>query len=201
MSEADRLLIEKVKNGDKQAFELLVRKYQGRVASVIARTVSDSARVQDLTQEAFLKAYRALPNFRGDAAFYTWLFRIAVNTAKNHLMSASRSIPVNDMDLNDADRMAPQLQDTDTPEKQVLRSEMMATLEAVIESLAPAMQQAIILRDLEGHSYEEIAEKMACPIGTVRSRIFRGRQEIIDRMESYLRNGLGSAKGENGKVV
>ncbi|MBF0188420.1 MAG: sigma-70 family RNA polymerase sigma factor [Magnetococcales bacterium] len=186
MSNADIALVKKAKQGDKKSFEVLVRKYQGRVASVIARTVSDAVKVQDLTQEAFLKAYRALPNFRGDAAFYTWLYRIAVNTAKNHVMSRDRGIKISDVELEDADRLAPQLRDTNTPERMALRDEMLGTLKESIDELAPSMKQAIILRDLQGKTYEEIAEIMECPIGTVRSRIFRGRQEIVNRMKSYL---------------
>ncbi|ABK44279.1 RNA polymerase, sigma-24 subunit, RpoE [Magnetococcus marinus MC-1] len=189
MNEADEILVEKTKQGDKKAYEVLVRKYQGRVASVISRTVSDPVRVQDLTQEAFLKAYRALHHFRGDAAFYTWLYRIAVNTAKNFVMSQDRGIPMSDMDLEDADRLSPQLRDYDTPENQVLRGELMDALKVAIEELAPTMKQAIALRDLEGKSYEEIAEIMGCPIGTVRSRIFRGRQEIVNKLKDHLPNG------------
>ncbi|MBF0622138.1 MAG: RNA polymerase sigma factor RpoE [Magnetococcales bacterium] len=194
VSDADRLLINKVKEGDTKAFELLVRKYQGRVASVISRTVQDPAKVQDLTQEAFLKAYRALANFRGDSAFYTWLFRIAVNTAKNHVMSAGRGVPVNDIEYEKADRIATQLQDHDTPERQVLRGEMLKNLQAVINGLPDAMKEAIILRDLEGKTYEEIAQEVSCPIGTVRSRIFRGRQEIIEKMQGYLKSGNGQGQ-------
>ncbi|OSM04861.1 RNA polymerase sigma factor RpoE [Magnetofaba australis] len=189
MSEADRLLVEQAKQGDNRAYEVLVRKYQGRIASVISRTVSDPAKVQDLTQEAFLKAYRALHSFRGDAAFYTWLYRIAVNTAKNHLMSLDRGIPMSDVDVDDADRLAPQLRDSDTPERQVLRGELMDNLKRAIDELAPTMRLAIQLRDLEGKTYEEIAEAMDCPIGTVRSRIFRGRQEIMSRLKGYMDSG------------
>lgn len=188
MSQADRLLVERAKAGDKKAFELLVRKYQGRVGSVISRTVSAREKVEDLTQEAFLKAYRALPGFRGDSAFYTWLYRIAVNTAKNHLMSNDRGLPLSGLDLDEVDRsgISPQLREDDTPEKKLLRSEMIDKLKGAINQLAPSMRQAIELRELEGLSYEEIAESMDCPIGTVRSRIFRGRQEISDNLKAYL---------------
>ncbi|MBF0138386.1 MAG: RNA polymerase sigma factor RpoE [Magnetococcales bacterium] len=189
MSEADQILVEKVKKGDNRAFELLVRKYQGRIASVISRTVSDPSRVQDLTQESFLKAYRALPTFRGESAFYTWLFRIAVNTAKNFLMLAERGVPVSDLELDDADRMAPQLRDYNTPECQVLREELLETLDAAIQALPLAMRQAVEMRDLQDKSYEEIAQVMDCPIGTVRSRIFRGRQEIMDNVKQYIATG------------
>ncbi|MBF0153089.1 MAG: sigma-70 family RNA polymerase sigma factor [Magnetococcales bacterium] len=196
MSEADQILVEKVKKGDNKAFELLMRKYQGRIASVISRTVSDPSRVQDLTQESFLKAYRALPSFRGDSAFYTWLFRIAVNTAKNYLMLAGRGVPVSDLELDDADRMAPQLRDNNTPETQILREEFMETLENAIRKLPDAMRQAVEMRDIQDKSYEEIATALGCPVGTVRSRIFRGRQEIMDTMKHYISAGtrpLGSS--------
>ncbi len=186
MADSDHILVERAKKGDKKAFELLVRQYQGKVASVIARSVSDSDKVHDLTQEAFIKAYRALGSFRGDAAFYTWLYRIAVNTAKNHLMASGRGIPMSDMELEDADRVAPQLRDHETPERKVLRREMLENLERSIDSLAPSMKKAILLRDVEGHSYEEIAEVLGCPIGTVRSRIFRARHEVMERMKQYL---------------
>ncbi|MBF0626373.1 MAG: sigma-70 family RNA polymerase sigma factor [Magnetococcales bacterium] len=195
MSAADGILVEKAKKGDHKAFEVLVRKYQGRVASVIARTVSDRSRVQDLTQEAFIKAYRALPGFRGESAFYTWLYRIAVNTAKNWALSADRGVPISDMALEDADRVASQLHDHNTPERHLLRGELIAALNEAIAGLATVMREAIELRDIQGKSYEEIAAIMECPIGTVRSRIFRGRQEIVDRMSGYMKSGqpLGPA--------
>nr|CRH05567.1 RNA polymerase sigma-E factor [Candidatus Magnetococcus massalia] len=181
--------MDKAKAGDKKAYELLVRKYQGRVASVISRTVSDPIKVQDLTQEAFLKAYRALHHFRGDSAFYTWLYRIAVNTAKNFVMSQDRGIPMSDLDFADADRLSPMMREYDTPESQLLRGELMDALKIAIDELAPSMKQAITLRDLEGKTYEEIADIMECPIGTVRSRIFRGRQEIVGKLKEHLPNG------------
>lgn len=190
MSEADRILVDRAKAGDNRAFEVLVRKYQGRVASVIARYISDRERVEDLTQDAILKAYRALNSFRGDSAFYTWLYRIAVNTAKNHLLSADRGVPTSNIELEDADNSAPELRETDTPEQRVLRGELINNLRVAIDDLAPAMRQAIVLRELEGKSYEEIAEMMQCPIGTVRSRIFRGRQEIATRLNEYLAGGI-----------
>ncbi|MBF0176843.1 MAG: sigma-70 family RNA polymerase sigma factor [Magnetococcales bacterium] len=190
MVEADNILVEKVKKGDNRAFELLMRKYQGRIASVISRTVSDPSRVQDLTQETFLKAYRALPTFRGDSAFYTWLFRIAVNTAKNHLMVADRGVLAHDLELDDADKVAPQLRDYNTPERQLLQDELLETLDAAIRDLPEMMRKVIELRDIQDKSYEEIAALLECPIGTVRSRIFRGRQEIMDRMKRYLTAGV-----------
>ncbi|MBF0588415.1 MAG: RNA polymerase sigma factor RpoE [Magnetococcales bacterium] len=189
MSDADALLVKRSQKGDKRAFEILVRRYQGRVASVVSRLVSDPQKVQDLTQESFLKAYRALTKFRGDASFYTWIYRIAINTAKNHLLSKERTIPISNMELEDADRVSSHTRNSDTPEQQLLRSEMMDVLQAVLEELSPTMKRAILLRDLEGLTYEEIAEVMECPIGTVRSRIFRGRQEIIGRMRKYMGSG------------
>ena len=187
VSKEDALLVSKAKRGDKPAFELLVRKYQSRVASLIARTVHDSARVQDLTQEAFLKAYRALPKFRGDSAFYTWLYRIAVNTAKNFQLSSSRGVVLSDMEWESVDRLPSTPKETNTPEVRALQRELLGKLQKAIDSLAPTMREAIRLRELEGMTYEEIAEQMACPIGTVRSRIFRGRQEIANQMRSYMR--------------
>lgn len=189
MKNPDQLLVEQAQRGDHKAFELLVRQYQGRVASVIARTVFDSDRVNDLTQEAFIKAYRSLASFRGDSAFFTWLFRIAVNTAKNHLISMGKGLPMSDMELEDADRVASQLHNNETPERKILRKEMLDNLQKAINTLAPSMKKAILLRDVQGFSYEEIALAMECPVGTVRSRIFRGRQEVVDQMRGYLRSG------------
>ncbi|MBF0381364.1 MAG: sigma-70 family RNA polymerase sigma factor [Magnetococcales bacterium] len=190
-NEGDQLLVKRAKTGDKKAFEILVRRYQGKIASVISRSVSDPDKVRDLTQESLIKAYRALSNFRGDSAFYTWLYRIAVNTAKNHLMSSGRGINLNDMDLEEADRVAPQMRDNNTPERMALRQEMLGNLDEAISTLSPMMKKAILMRDVEGFSYEEIARDMGCPIGTVRSRIFRGRQEIVDQMQEYMDN-IGS---------
>jgi RNA polymerase sigma-70 factor, ECF subfamily len=187
-NEGDQLLVKKAKGGDKKAFEILVRRYQGKIASVISRSVSDPDKVRDLTQESLIKAYRALHNFRGDSAFYTWLYRIAVNTAKNHLMSSGRGINLNDMDLEEADRVAPQMRNNETPEWMALRQEMLVNLDKAINTLAPLMKKAILMRDVDGFSYEEIATEMDCPIGTVRSRIFRGRQEIVDQMQEYMDN-------------
>lgn len=189
MSAADQALVTKAKHGDKQAFELLVRKYQSRVAALIARTVPDSARVQDLTQEAFLKAYRALPKFRGEAAFYTWLYRIAVNTAKNYQISNQRGLAMSDMEWEEVDRLPNSPRETETPELRALQREMLTHLQNAIDSLPQTMREAIRLRELEGMSYEEIAKWMNCPIGTVRSRIFRGRQEIANQMRDYMYPG------------
>lgn len=186
--EQDRMLIDRAVAGDSKAFELLVRQYQGRVAAAIARMVPDPDKVNDLTQEAFIKAYRALPGFRGDSSFFTWLFRIAANTARSHFMAEGREISLSHVTLEETDWAAPQWHDHDTPERQILRQEMLANLQTAIDTLVPSMKKAILLRDVQGLSYEEIAKILECPIGTVRSRIFRGRQEIVDQMRGYLSN-------------
>ncbi len=186
--DADRILVEMAQKGDHKAFEILVRRYQCKVGAVISRLVSDPDKVRDLTQETFIKAFRALGNFRGDSAFYTWLYRIAVNTGKNHLQAQERGPRMSDDELEDSERMAPQLRNHDTPERQILRREMMANLTQAIAALPENMRLAIQLRDVEGHSYEEIARRLGCPIGTVRSRIFRSRQEIMERMQAYLQD-------------
>ena len=182
----DQILVNRAVAGDQKAFELLVRQYQGRVSSTIARMVADSDKARDLTQETFLKAYRALPNFRGDASFFVWLSQIAVNTTRNHFVSKGKEIPLSDMPLEDTDWAAPQWHDYETPERQVLRKEMLENLQAAMDTLVPVMKKAILLRDMQGLSYEEIAKILRCPVGTVRSRIFRGRQEIMDQMRGYL---------------
>lgn len=188
MSEADSILVEKVKGGDTKAFEILVRKYQGRVASIISRMVSDHGKIQDLVQEVFLKTYRSIDNFRGDSSFYTWLYRIAVNTAKNHYIMESRGVQLDStIDItDDGEQPIPQLRENETPESRMLRSELLGILKKAIDELAPAMKMVIVLRELEGKTYEEIAAVMDCPIGTVRSRIFRGRQELAEKLKDYL---------------
>ena len=182
----DRVLVNRTVGGDHQAFELLVRQYQGRIAAVIARMVANPDKVHDLTQEVFIKAYRALPNFRGDSAFFTWLFRIAVNTVRSHFIAEGKEVSLSDVTLEDMDWLAPQWQDHETPERQILRREMLENLQAAIDTLVPTMKKAILLRDVQGLPYEEIAKILNCPVGTVRSRIFRGRQEIIGQMRGYL---------------
>lgn len=185
---ADSVLVEKVQNGDKKAFDLLVLKYQNRVINLVSRYVRDVTDAQDIAQEAFLKAYRALPNFRGDSAFYTWLYRIAINTAKNHVASRARRpqevqpIGSDDetYDLDDA------LKETDTPENLLLTDEIQETILNAIDELPEDLRVAIILREVEGLSYDEIAETMTCPIGTVRSRIFRAREAIDIRLKPLL---------------
>ncbi len=186
--EADQILVTYAQNGDNKAFELLVRRYQGKIASVIARIVSDQDKVLDLTQETFIKAYRALDKFRGDSAFYTWLYRIAINTGKNFLQTKENGLKMSNAELEDSERMAPQLRNHETPERLILRQEMMSNLNMAINALPEPMRLAIQMRDVEGHTYEEIAHLLKCPIGTVRSRIYRSRQEIMDRMQGYLQD-------------
>jgi len=175
-------LVKRVQAGDKSAFDLLVRKYQHRIGAVVYRFVPDHAESQDVTQEAFIRAYRALGNFRGDSQFYTWLYRIAVNTAKNHLVAMKRRPPMADIAAEDAEHYAGagRLHDHDTPEHQLLRQEIERTVSDAVAALPGELRQAITLREVDGRSYEEIAQMMQCPIGTVRSRIFRAR-EAIDR--------------------
>lgn len=184
----DIKLVRRAVEGDHRAFELLVRQYQGRVAAVIARLVNDPDKVRDLTQEAFIRAYRSLATFRGEAAFYTWLYRIAVNMARSHLLTQNREVPWSDVALEIANGEYTRWQEHDTPEQLLLRNEMLENLEAAIENLAPSMRKAILLRDVRGLPYGEIASLLGCPVGTVRSRIFRGRQEIVDKMQNYLEN-------------
>jgi RNA polymerase sigma-70 factor (ECF subfamily) len=186
--DSDQQLVERVQAGDKAAFDLLVRKYQHRVLKLVSRFVSDAAEAEDVAQEAFLKAYRALASFRGDSAFYTWLYRIAINTAKNALVS-NRRRPVDfDLDLQDPeqyDRHA-RLKEGDTPEGVLLTEEIREVVERAMEQLPEDLRTAIILRELEGMSYEEIAEAMDCPVGTVRSRIFRAREAIDRKLKPLL---------------
>jgi RNA polymerase sigma-70 factor, ECF subfamily len=186
--DSDQQLVQRVQAGDKAAFDLLVRKYQHRVLKLVSRFVSDAAEAEDVAQEAFLKAYRALASFRGDSAFYTWLYRIAINTAKNALVS-NRRRPVDfDLDLQDPeqyDRHA-RLKEGDTPEGVLLTEEIRSVVERAMEQLPEDLRTAIVLRELEGLSYEEIAEAMDCPVGTVRSRIFRAREAIDKKLKPLL---------------
>ncbi len=184
----DQALVERVQNGDKKAFDILVRKYQFRLQKLISRYVHDSSEVMDVAQEAFLKAYRALPGFRGESAFYTWLYRIGVNTAKNHLISQGRKPPNVDIDAEDASYLEgeSELKDYATPERLLVRDEIEETVRNAIERLPEDLRVAITLRELDGLSYEEIAERMACPVGTVRSRIFRAREAINNRLKPLL---------------
>lgn len=186
--DTDQQLVQRVQQGDKGAFDLLVLKYQHRVLKLVSRFVNDAAEAEDVAQEAFLKAYRALPAFRGDSAFYTWLYRIAINTAKNALVS-NRRRPVDfDLDLQDPDQYERQarLKEADTPEGVLLTDEIRLVVEKALEQLPEDLRTAIVLRELEGLSYEEIAEAMDCPVGTVRSRIFRAREAIDKKLKPLL---------------
>ena len=187
--EVDQQLVERAQRGDKRAFELLVEKYQRKLARLLSRLIRDPGEVEDVAQEAFVKAYRALPSFRGDSAFYTWLYRIGINTAKNYLVAAGRRPPTStEVEAEDAEGYAEGelLRDINTPESMLLSKEIAGTVNAAIESLPEELRSAIQLRELEGMSYEEIAELMNCPIGTVRSRIFRAREAIAERLKPLL---------------
>ncbi len=185
---ADQALVERVQQGDKTAFDLLVRKYQQKVLNVIMRYVRDPDEAQDVAQEAFIKAYRALPRFRGDSAFYTWLYRIAINTAKNMLVSRGRRPPGSDVEVEVAEQLdsGTRLKDQSTPESYIHEEEVMRTIKKAMDELPEDLRTAIMLRELEGMSYEEIAEAMSCPIGTVRSRIFRAREAIDKKLKPIL---------------
>ena len=186
----DQLLVERVQQGDKTAFDLLVKKYQHKVLAVIGRFVRDPDEAMDVAQDAFVKAYRALDRFRGDSAFYTWLYRIAVNTAKNYLAMQSRRPTESDHDVSEIEQIEGNtaLKEQATPENLLLKDELQATVLKAIENLPDDLKTAIMLRELEGLSYEEIATVMECPIGTVRSRIFRAREAIDNEMRPLLEN-------------
>ncbi len=187
--EIDQALVERVQRGDKKAFDLLVLKYQLRVSKLVARFLRNSADVPDVVQDAFIKAYRALPNFRGDSAFYTWLYRIAINTAKNHLVSMSRKTSsAGNIDVQDAEDYGASewLKEYSSPEREALAGELEATIHQAMSDLPPDLREAITLREIEGLSYEDIALVMDCPIGTVRSRIFRAREAIDGKLAPLL---------------
>ena len=186
----DKQLVERVKNGEKAAYDLLVLKYQQRIIILVSRFVRNQSDALDVTQEAFIKAYRALPNFRGESAFYTWLYRIAVNTAKNYLAVQSRRPTGNNYDVSEIEQIegADALKEQATPENLLLKDELQATVLKAIEDLPEDLKTAIMLREIEGLSYEEIASVMECPIGTVRSRIFRAREAIDNEMKPLLEN-------------
>jgi RNA polymerase sigma-70 factor (ECF subfamily) len=190
MSEAqvDQLLVEQVQKGDKRAFDLLISKYQHRIVSLVTRYVNDHAEALDVAQEAFIKAYRAIGNFRGESAFYTWLYRIAINTAKNWLVAQKRRPPASDIDAVDAEQydMDSRLKDKGTPENELLREEIRQTVYDTIAELPEDLRTAIVLREMDGMSYEEIATTMECPIGTVRSRIFRAREAIDEKLRPLI---------------
>ncbi|WP_144210180.1 RNA polymerase sigma factor RpoE [Shewanella donghaensis] len=185
---SDQQLVERVQRGDKNAFNLLVQKYQNKVMSLISRYIRNQADIADVAQEAFIKAYRALPNFRGESAFYTWLYRIAVNTAKNHLVSQSRKTPANSVDAEEAEYYegSDALKEFASPERLVLSEEINRVIFETLESLPEELKVAISLRELDGMSYEDIANIMDCPVGTVRSRIFRARESIDKKLQPLL---------------
>ncbi len=185
---SDQQLVERVQQGDKNAFNLLVQKYQSKVINLIARYVRNQADVADVAQEAFIKAYRALPNFRGESAFYTWLYRIAVNTAKNHLVAQGRRAPANDVDAEEAEYYdgSDALKEFASPERLLLSDEIRKVVFDTLETLPEELKMAISLRELDGMSYEEIANVMECPVGTVRSRIFRAREAIDKQLQPLL---------------
>jgi RNA polymerase sigma-70 factor, ECF subfamily len=187
-NEHDLELVKRVQRGDKTAFDLLVLKYQHRIGAVIGRFVPDYAESQDIAQESFIRAYRAIGNFRGDSQFYTWLYRIAVNTAKNHLVAMKRRPPTSDIEADEAEHYAgaQRLHDHDTPEHEMLRGEIAREVSDTVAGLPAELRQAITLREMDGLSYEEIAETMDCPIGTVRSRIFRAREAIDARLRPLM---------------
>jgi RNA polymerase sigma-70 factor (ECF subfamily) len=187
--EVDRQLVERAQRGDKQAFGLLVEKYQRKLARLLSRFVRDPAEVEDVTQEAFIKAYRALPAFRGDSAFYTWLYRIGINTAKNYLMALGRRAPTStEVEVEEAEGFEDneQLRDINTPESLLLSKEIADTVNSTIQKLPEELRTAIQMREIEGMSYEDIAKAMDCPIGTVRSRIFRAREAIAEQLRPLL---------------
>ncbi|MFI4968220.1 MAG: RNA polymerase sigma factor RpoE [Gammaproteobacteria bacterium] len=187
-ADADQVLVRRVQRGDKAAFDVLVRKYQHKIVKLVTRYVHDGSEALDVSQEAFIKAYRAIHGFRGDSAFYTWLYRIAINTAKNHLVAEGRRPLEHGMDLQDPEQYEVQarLKDVDTPERLLLTDEIQRTVETAIADLPEDLRTAIVLRELEGMSYEQIAETMGCPVGTVRSRIFRAREAIDEKLKPLL---------------
>jgi RNA polymerase sigma-70 factor (ECF subfamily) len=187
--EIDSQLVARAQQGDKQAFSLLVEKYQRKLTRLLSRFIRDQAEVEDVTQEAFIKAYRALPAFRGDSAFYTWLYRIGINTAKNYLMAMGRRAPTStEVEAEDAEGFeeGEQLRDINTPESVLLSNEIAETVNSTIEQLPEELRRAIQMREIEGMSYEDIAQAMDCPIGTVRSRIFRAREAIAEQLRPLL---------------
>jgi RNA polymerase sigma-70 factor (ECF subfamily) len=190
-------LVQRVQRGDKGAFDVLVLKYQHKVVKLVMRYVRNPAEAEDIAQDAFIKAYRALPQFRGDSAFYTWLYRIAINTAKNAVVARDRNPVDFDLDMTNTEEsyeMQGRLKDSETPEALVLTDEIRTTVNAAIANLPDDLRTAIVLRELEGLSYEEIAATMDCPVGTVRSRIFRAREAIDSRLREVFEGGLGRAE-------
>ena len=192
LSDGDDKLVKRAKKGDSRAFDLLVLKYQGRVAQLVSRYLNNAAEVEDVTQEAFIKAYRALPNFRGDSAFYTWLYRIAANAAKNHLVALGRR-PSSDMALDDSEvfDVLGRLKDHESPDEVIMGQQLEMLISRTIEELPVELRAALTLREFEGLSYEEIADVLECPIGTVRSRIFRAREAIDVKVAQQLQGNEG----------
>ena len=193
VGEDDLLLVRRVQSGDKRAFDVLVLRYQGKVLKLVMRYVRDAMEAEDVAQEAFIKAYRALPGFRGDSAFYTWLYRIVINTAKNTLVSAKRRPLDYNLDSPDSEQsgLLSRLTDGETPEQLLLSDEIRRTVEAFMSELPEELRTAIVLRELDGLSYEEIASAVDCPVGTVRSRIFRAREAIDKTLRPIFSGGLG----------
>lgn len=186
--DVDQALVERAQRGERRAFDMLVLKYQQKVAGLVSRYIRDSAEVLDVTQDAFLKAYRALPGFRGESAFYTWIYRITINTVKNHLVAQGRRPPGDDVEAEVAEQMdlGGRLREQATPERELLTEEIAETVQQALDDLPEDLRTAIVLREFEGMSYEEIATAMDCPIGTVRSRIFRAREAIDKRLRPLL---------------
>jgi RNA polymerase sigma-70 factor (ECF subfamily) len=192
--EVDQQLVERVQRGDKHAFDLLVSKYQRKLGRLISRFVRDSADAEDVTQEAFVKAYRALPGFRGESAFYTWLYRIGINTAKNYLLSNKRRAPTSTpFDADDAESFEEGglLREVDTPENELMSKQVVGVVQASLQQLPEDLRSALTLREIEGLSYEEIASVMNCPVGTVRSRIFRAREAVAENLRPLLETSKG----------
>jgi len=191
--DSDKQLVERVQKGDKRAFDLLVLKYQYKVHAIVSRYINDFDEVNDVVQEAFIKAYRALKNFRGDSQFYTWLYRIAVNTAKNYLVARNRRPPASDVEVEDAEYYAGSdgLKDVDSPENMLFRDELEKVVDQAITQLPEDLRTALTLREFEGLSYEDIASVMDCPVGTVRSRIFRAREAV----DSHIKHLMGDLPG------
>ena len=195
--ETDRELVRRVRSGDRTAFDVLFARYQHKICTLIARHLSDPAEVEDVAQESFVKAFRALPKFRGESAFYTWLYRIAINSARNHELAKSRRPPAVDVDVQDGQHLegAQRLATTETPEASAMRDELAAAIDRAIVGLPDDLRNALTLREFEGLSYQEIAAIIKCPVGTVSSRIFRARAAIDQRIAPLLDDGRGAADG------
>ena len=192
--QTDQQLVERVQQGDTRAFDLLVLKYQHKIFGLISRYIRDHSEIQDVAQEAFIKAFRALPKFRGDSAFYTWLYRIAINTAKNYLVARNRRPPATDVDVGDAEHyeLESSLKDIENPENVLYGAELTAVVDTAIQSLPEDLRTALTLREFDGLSYEDIADVMGCPVGTVRSRIFRAREAIDKQVQRQVSGSTGT---------